>query len=168
MKKILYFLILISSFTYAQNWQTSGGVTSGSATPNVSTATGILPIANGGTNSSLGMATASYSLTVAATTTITGTTTNVSRQAYTSSALTAWTAVYASIGDGTQLVIDYLKTTATGLVLTFPASTVISAASDAVVSGVTATLTSTNVGRFSIVVTNINSVYKVSISQDVL
>lgn len=110
----------------------------------------------------------SYSLTIAATTTVTGTTSNFSAQAYASSSLTAWTMVYSGIGDGTVLTIDYQKTTTSDCVITFPAGSILSTHSDvsAIVSS-TMTLQSTINGRYLIKIRNINSAYHIFIEQEI-
>lgn len=88
---------------------------------------------------------------------------------YTTSGATTTTITYSNIPNGGTVTIDYLKTTATNMVMTFPAGSVVSASSDATVTGagLIATLASTTSGRFTIQIMNINSVYKVYISNDV-
>lgn len=82
--------------------------------------------------------------------------------------LTAVTFIYSNFNDGSMFDIDLLKTTASNTVLTFPASSVISVSGAATVSGLTATLSSTTSGRFTITGKNMDGVYKIYITQDVL
>jgi hypothetical protein len=87
---------------------------------------------------------------------------------YASSNATSTVMAFSGIPDGGTATIDYLKTTATDLLMAFPGGTVINISSSASVSGTNATLTSTASGRYTITIVNINSVYKVFIVQDVL
>lgn len=86
---------------------------------------------------------------------------------YASSNATATTIAFSGIPDGATVTLDYLKTTASSLVITFPVSTVISQSSNCNIVTNVATLSSTSSGRYTITITNINSVYKVYIINDI-
>lgn len=88
---------------------------------------------------------------------------------YSSSSATSTTIAYSNINSGATVTWDYLKTTATNMVMTFPAGTVISPGSTVVITGggLVANFSSTTSGRFHITIENINGTYKVFITQDV-
>lgn len=110
---------------------------------------------------------ASLSLTITNPTIINGNNEH-EKNFYATSALTAWTASFLNIPDGTTVYIDYLKTTVADTIITFPVNTIVSQASDAMVASNVATLSSTASGRYTIAIKNINNVYKVYITQDIL
>lgn len=110
---------------------------------------------------------ASASLTIAATTTINGSNNFLTNISAASSTLTAVTFAYSNIPDGGQVSIDYLKTTASNTVLTFPAGSTISQSCNGIVSGLTLTLVSTALGEFELTIIRRGSNYKIYLAQDI-
>jgi hypothetical protein len=108
----------------------------------------------------------SLTVTNGGTTTIAGTSV-IFTNLYASSSATATTIAYSNVLDGATVTIDYLKTTASNCVFTFPSGTVISASGSNAASGLTTTFVSSSSGEYTIVISRINSTYKVYISQDV-
>ncbi len=111
---------------------------------------------------------ASLPLIVSASTTINGFGNSFTNY-YASSGLAAWTASFVSIPDGATITVDYLKTTAANLVITFPSGSLVSLGGDVTVSGggLIATLISTITGRYTITILNMNGVYKIYVVKDV-
>lgn len=74
----------------------------------------------------------------------------------TSSSVTTLTVSYANIPTGATVIWNYMKTTASNCVITFPTGTLISQSCNGIVSGQTLTLVSTTSGDFLIWITRMN------------
>ena len=84
-----------------------------------------------------------------------------------SSSLSAATFSFLNFPNGSTITLDYLKTTASNVNLSFPVGTIVSLSSNCSITGTSATLISTSSGRFTITIVNVNNTYKTYIVQDI-
>ncbi len=106
------------------------------------------------------------SLTIAGSTTINATNLMFANF-YATSSLTACAVAFSNFPNGSTITLDYLKTTATNLAITFPVGSIISVSGNCTVASNVATLLSTTSGRFTITIVNVNGTYKIYIVQDI-